>query len=669
MIVESNQIKSSIKDRIFLIFLPLAILAISHIPFFFIFPLNYGWWQAWVNLWPSDNFSGYLAHGYVFPPLYLEYYKLLPWAQKFPALSMFLGVLRTLALFLIIKHFVARIRGSNDFTAALIGFVACIVVVRPTIYLPDDYHTFVSFFVVLTLGFFYLIINFYEEKKIGNKIYLLIFIESLLSVITFLSKQNIGGLLWVGIFISFLIIFSIKHKLWYAPFTFLIFTFLIFFSFKYTIGFTINDILDITINNSSKGNKITILTNFIISDGNFNAIYISTILVLALVLLRDNITLKISNFFRKLISNNIFFIFFYICVISFISINLLKFVEYLACISSIYFLYMFISTRKLIYLISFPFLALIFANTLTSGLASEDMIFLCIPALIYLCDNFYLTQDKRTYLLTFITLIFITGFLTIHDKFKRPYSWYGIEQSSISYSLYPTPYDELRGISTDLVTFKSLTAVKEAINKYSLADDDVLLYPNIPFFYVLHQKTPPYGIPVYWFDTTLKSNLDKLFLGLKNKRPRLIIFFDPPGFAYRGHADMKKSITDQENFMKIIDQYQNEGVYRLISYTTFDNSIYSSSNSDIFYQINAILLNNDLLNKNNSFLLSKLDSEGVIYKNFNNLSSGNDNILRVNNILNISVRGGDIDTALRIIGKRLKSEDKFYSLKIYLLNN
>jgi hypothetical protein len=663
---ENNE--KNIMRRLSYTVLPLVILIISHIPYFFIFPLNYGWWQSWVNLWPSANFSEYVSHGYVFPPLYLEYYKLLPIAQKFPFISIFFGILRTLLLFFAVRFFIGRINNSNNWTASLIGFIVCIVIMRPSIYLPDDYHTFVSFFVFIALVLFYFIINYLEDYTYKNKINLLIFLNALFSIIVFLSKQNIGICLWFGLFFGFLFISINKHKLYFLPLYFLIFSFVVFVVSEILLEFSINDILNITINNESKGNKITLFTNFLIQEENFKVLYFSSILVFLYALVIEKIPSIISIFFEKILSNQLFLILTFITALTLFSTDKLGVVNYLACISAIYLLWMMISTGKAIYTISFPFLCLIFANTLTSGLASEDMIFLCIPILVFICNKYYAMQDRRISPLIFVTLILMIGTLAIHDKFKNPYSWYGIQQSSISYSFYAAPYRELQGISTDLVTFKSLSAIKEAINTNSLSSDDVLLYPNIPFFYVLHNKKPPYGIPVYWFDTAKKTDLDKLLTGLQNKKPRLIVFFDPPGFTYQGHSDMKKSITDQEKFMNLLDQYQREGIYKMINYITFDNSIYSSSNSDKFYNLNLILLNPEFNNKNIKYLVKKLENEDILYKSLSNLSSLN-NGLQVNNILNVSVRGGDVDAVIRIIGKRLKSEDPSYSLKIYSLMN
>lgn len=664
-------IKSIIKNSNNLSCIALFYILLAHISYIFIFPPVYGWWQAWVYV-TNGSYSEAVRAGYLFPPLYFKYYSLFADYLKYPILSLALGVIRTIFIYFVLYTYLKYY--YSKFVSSLTSFIFIFSIISTGIYLPDDYHTLVTLFVILSLIFFDLYIN---SNRTNNFSYL--FLCSLFSVLTMLTKQNIGLLLILGITSSLILnakkIFPILTA---GLFIFFCFTNIGFST--YYLDFNLIDLFNISFRNDAKGDKISLLTNLITNKHNFRQLSIGLVLNLSAFyfinyILNDDTRSLFSNYLKKITESKLSQI--YIMLVVFFSIYILfnitknqkDIVIYIAMFTIGFYIscFFFSINFKGVHLL-FPFLSLVIANSFTSGLSQDDMIILCIPAIIFIIVNLesILILKKNGHFIIYFLIVSLIGINVISTKINFPWSWFGADQSAISYSSFTPPYKELMGLKTDEKTYKLMNSIKLNIETYSRNVDDTLIYPNIPFFYILHSKIPPFVTPVYWFDTATDKKIDYLISNLNIKKPELIIFFDPPNFAYQEHSKMKKHEVSQTQFNRFIENSVKNGIYKLIDYQIFRNDV---GKDNEIYDSKFILINPELIGMTYQNIRQKLNDDNIYFEKFeiHGLSENDNNKIKFNDVITINIKNSDFGKVAGLFGATPKYSDEFYSLKVYKL--
>lgn len=360
----------------------------------------------------------------------------------------------------------------------------------------------------------------------------------------------------------------------------------------------------------------------------------------------------------------------YIAFIYFVSTNYRQATIFVATFTTAYFFSQyFISKHSKYTFLFFPFALLILANTFTSDLARDDMAIICIPALIFTSQGIYnfLVARKIPVFPLYLAATFLVTGSALSRKIIEPWSWFGANQSSISYANYIPPYPEMAGIKVDKKTYEVLNSIKHNIDKYSTTAADVLLYPNIPFFYILHNKIPPFGVPVYWFDTSSDFNQASLLSNIEKSKPNLVIVFDPPYFAYEAHSTMKKKEVEQLKFINYMNALVGKGVYKLVDYIIFENTLDTNIQKQLFKPNIYTVINLNSKNTSLESLKLILREKNISFENISNLSSLSEKV-SIGDRIQISTTAKDIPSLVDLIGPTDKANDSFYTLKVFKLN-
>lgn len=649
--------KNKFKSYLFII--PVGFLLVFHIPFYFIFPPAYGSWQTWAYL-GDGTYQSYLNGGVLFPPLYIKYYEIVNLISKDIWFSMTLGILRTILIYVLVYSIIIK-EGYSKFVGALTSIFFIITFISQDTYLPDDYHSMVKLLYILNIYFFYLVFKSVDIKsKIQNCI-----LSSIILVLVFLIKQNIGLMLLIGQLFTY-IIWSVKEKDKYYPtIIFVISTALTITLLSYILEFNFSQILEITIKNDSKGGVISLLTNIVTLKINHKVATITGIIAGIIFFISSQTWFKEKiNFIKIRIINNEYLksaiTLFLVVLFCYILIKKQEYILFVGFLTLWYTLYRLIKAEKSILGIFFaPFLFLIIASTLTASINIEDMAIVCIPAVIGFAVILEKIQTQKISIVYFLIFIYI-GATSIIKKYNNPWGWYGMSQSQIAYSTYKLPFSELKLMHADYITSIITHSIKDNIEKYSETNNDVLLYPNLPIFYFLTNKIPPYNVANYWFDTTPDNAVYDLLNNLSDnkKLPRLIIFLNPPKVAYEGHSSMRKKLVPQYQFIDQLQDLVYSGKYKLVDYKILNNKIYTSTKKD---ELIDIYLYPRLLPRNQSLseIIPNLQKSGVIIDNI----SLNNNIARIE----VKVRYKDLETIAKVFQWIVPVEDDSYTLQIYKL--
>jgi len=157
-------------------------------------------------------------------------------------------------------------------------------------------------------------------------------------------------------------------------------------------------------------------------------------------------------------------------------------------------------------------------------------------------------------------------------KINVPYSWWGLTNPPVNFSTTTFNVPQLKSTRMDELTADVLRTIQASIEKYSEKRDDVYLYPHLPYLYKIFEKLPPTKNAVQWFDVVTSEALSDEVDSLMNKKPNLLIFFDPPHGTYKGHANFKRITENQQTkILNWTDDMVSQGQYELIEYIIFDN--------------------------------------------------------------------------------------------------
>jgi hypothetical protein len=568
--MQNLYIKKIISDKNnFILIISVLLLLLIHYPYFKSLPPNYGWWQTYAQL-SNNGIDIYGELKLKFTPLYIYFYKILLNFSEDIYISISLGILRTILLFLAAYYIYFKITRSK-----VLSFISANILIYSTIepesYLPDDYHTFWKIFVLTYLYGTYKLIN-----KLDNNENVKYTLASLVisSLFLFFCKQNVGLLMFCATFCICIHLIIIKKLNFYA----LIFNVIIFLlgliGLSSLLNMSLNDVFNLTFNNTSKGPISGIAFN-IFRKENFNFIYTSLVIIgLYYVFkylykeLEINVTQNLKKLLNIFLNNTILSLLFSITILFFsirFNYSFILYFTFIALFTSFIVLYF---KSKYYGLYFYIILCMIYASSLASGIASQDLVYFIIPFFLYLIRGKIFCNNKDQILISLLFLIFINAKL-FEIKFNNPYHWWEQIQSPIYESTSNSDISKLKHMSFDDDTFTMLGALRKYTDLFSIENNDVLYYPHIPIYYYLLNKIPFDNQLVYWFDFSESSEINNLIKAIASKGPKVIAIYDPSYRSYVGHSDMKRERVAQFDLINYLNENVKNGTYRLEYYKSF----------------------------------------------------------------------------------------------------
>ncbi len=213
--------------------------------------------------------------------------------------------------------------------------------------------------------------------------------------------------------------------------------------------------------------------------------------------------------------------------------------------------------------IALPVLALAYANTTT---AVFDFISMHIPvalAIGWLIGGVEAWAPPRTWAVAAVGFLAVVPKIAV-ERLSFPYTWWGHVQASVFAAKHECEYPQLRRMYVDAAQRETLDAVKHAVDAYSRSQSDVLFF-DMPVFYWLHGKLPPFRAVVQWFDVVTSKQMDAELRAIRERPPRLIVALEPPPAAYAAHRRLKKQgRLSQEDFRALMDEWVVQRKYRLV---------------------------------------------------------------------------------------------------------
>lgn len=577
--------KKSLLQKTLILFGPTLFLLCFNLAFFNrYFPVTEGWWETYAylcekGLVPYKDF--YMA----FPPLFVYInVLLLKITHHFFALRL-IGVCVFLGNVLLTQRLLANFFSPK--VAAIATLFASLLLMSDTMFIAKDYHTYENTFILLTL----LATQQFAASLLDNRHFakslLWISISAVCSGLLILVKQN------DGIFLSFANLISLmlvpgsllvarpllkKVTLMSCYMMGLIFIISCAIGYFYLHDAGVSFIKSVFLANNAKGGVLTILSRFF-EDTTNQFFFLSTIPLVLIFFLIDRYTRTYQHdtaqaiaFIKNhekiglmpLVLLQIYFFYTANWILSaFVIIFPLSVVLFLFSKS---FLFGKRDTRTLqrdFFLLSL--MTLVYCNTQSSSLSHTGMYLIEGFGIAYLVSILHEhLHIALKYLLLFLLLF---SFYIVREKLHEPYAWWGYTQSSTIKSAHNIiPYEDAKGIYVDERTASLYQVVHNTVTKYSRSDSDVYFFPDIPIFYFLHHKIPPYKGVIQWFDVISSADIQEEFKRLNANPPRVIVFFDPPPFVYEGHAGLTHKILMQNEFKKLFDEWASAGKYKKIAY-------------------------------------------------------------------------------------------------------
>lgn len=582
-----------------LLYFPAAIVFLFNMIFFNrYFPLTEGWWQTFGNLINQGSvpFKDFNA---VIPPAFMYFNSILLHILGdqiifFRILGVLLRVLNVFLLQKFLQYF------FSSKIACLAALFASFLSISDPAYIAYDYHTFVDLLIVLSLIFLGRKLNLRSEGGAGSGNGNLLMSGICLGIL-FFFKQNIGLFLLIGFFLSLLILRETdpnpkwKRMIYFGTGFFVIWA--IFFYFFFVRIGAIKSLEDILSGNDAKGSFFTVITRFVLDDYNRKVLVLSIVIVVVYLFIKNFPT----GLFRLILSNSLISrhkieidtvskylisAFFFISVLGIaghvdpLYSIFYKTINSVALSVVLYILFKAITgklkEKDYKFTVILPLLlALAYCNTHTAGFNFVGMLFVIAVSWSLIFEKI-MDQLKISYKYIFLAIIFIIASMGV-SKLFLPYDWWRLTQGPIMRATHELKYQGLKGFYVDKKTYICYEKIGRIIEEHSRGPKDVYLFPNIPIFYFLHGKTPPYRNVVQWFDFISKEQLLAELKELQQDPPKIIVFLEPPKFVYEGHYKLLKRQLVQLQFRDQINKWQIRGKYEQVDVFMYDDRFLSDT--------------------------------------------------------------------------------------------
>ncbi|MFA5162299.1 MAG: hypothetical protein WC421_08635 [Elusimicrobiales bacterium] len=539
------------------------------------FPLSEGWWQTYGYLIAGGQ-KPYIDFPLATPPLFI-YYTLLVmkltqsfFIQRMIGVAVFTGILWLTARWL--SCYFSRP------VAWIVALTAACFRISDQVFIVNDYHTLVDLLTILALLFFFGISKLRDTGSLVKRYALLGILTALLTLV----KQNVGLFLFGSFLLAALLLPACS---WKAKVTALAAMCVSYAAMAAGIismcaPGSVHALLGQILANDAKGSAFTVLTRIFMDS--YNASLLLTGAEIYILVLAARIMAKPPDLRAKSGADIAAMAVITALVLGVIltaklpAMTIRQILETLP-LTLCFTVILHIIHKELpnpqrnteIVFALFPLLALIYCTTHTAWFNCVGMFFVMAFCLGYAAQALGL-EHKYTRAAMAAALLFAV--MTGVSKIRTPYNWWGLVQDSVYRAGYALPYSQLAGMRVDKKTHDAFAVIKEAIELYAPGNRDVYLFPNIPIFYYLHGKLPPYGNIVQWFDFATGRQLTAEFAAFQKAPPPLIVIFDPPDSAYQKHQfALRKMPQRQVLFRDRFNKLVSGGQYKQVHFSFFAN--------------------------------------------------------------------------------------------------
>lgn len=646
-----------LRGKVLVLITCLLLIIINSYSIFF-FPPTEGWWQNYAY-WYNKGFSLYQDINVAYTPLYIYFMSFL---MKFSDMFIFhrmVGLLMIILTFFILYKTLILLKYSQ-MISILAAFTGVALSFLNVVYIVMDYPVLLNLLIVSSIYFF---VKTITNCNSSSKHYFNMTIAVFFIILVFFTKQSNGLLMIFGYFTSYLYLFFIRKLHFNTLLIYSILTAIFFIFFMFVFNISLENILNLTFKNDSKGSIGTLIIRIFNKENLLLYIY-SMITFLILLFLKNKLP-YLQNFKYKSLEN----IFLKSVLVLFSSLLVIKTELIVSIVSITYLIYLaYVVLKKqeegyLFFLLVIHLIAII----LTSGISVAGVWIIFIFATARIIKNINTKFDIKIMLLI---LILLSAFIFL-KKINNPYNWWGLSQAKISNSKYSLPFPQMKYFKVDKMTYDFFNDVKLYADE-SLKDD-MYFYPHIPIFYMLYDTKPISNNFVQWFDVITTKNMINEISKIKQKEPSLVVILEPSWSAYKGHSELKQSKLEQVKLVELLDNYVSEGKYKLEQFSIFDNSIYGDNMQDYNkVNIRIKIINPNIFNKtideigNLQIVENDLDIINIKSKN---ISISGVNILRhkfqKNDIIEINTMYKYLSELVKLFGIPEITETTFYSYRIY----
>lgn len=658
------------KKSVFIITFSIVCLFIANIYSLYLFPPTEGWWQTYGYLY-NKGLVLYKDINLAYTPLFVLFNAMVLKFTNLFIVFRLIGFCFTIITFIFL-YFSLIALGYRRSISAFSSMVAILFSMVNVVYLVYDYPILLNLFVMISIYFFILS---YKQINLKRSEFFNPILVAFFSCLALITKQNVGMLFLLAYLISYLyLFFVIRNK---NSFLILVLYALSFTSFSIIlmklVGVDFNTFLQLTIQNDSKGDVGTLFLR-IFNENNL------TILLIALIpICIYSVLFKLSHTIRRYGEELLVFIciFFLLIYLLFFNHGMDKGATVVSILYT-YCLFILLLNKKDNGILFFCMMLQIVAISTTSDISIAGVYFIFAFALAYFLNG--LNRVFNSIIYSFILLLVSCGitYSITNIKFQNPYSWWGLNQSSIKDAKYSLPFHEMRYIKVDKATYGFFSDVKKYADIYKFKQ--MYFYPHIPVFYELYKTQPPTKNIVEWFDVINTTNLSEELYELAKNPPQLAVVLDPPFVAYIGHSELKHSKLLQPFVINYFDDGVRDGCYKLVDFNIFDNSLSApplsdSSLSDLPPEVTLTLIakNPNIIGKtiNEVFPRNMQLNSHLKIISYNDYSYSPDNMSNQTKIqpddkIVLTVRYSYLSYVVTQIGAPNIEDQKFYSYRIYV---
>lgn len=126
--------------------------------------------------------------------------------------------------------------------------------------------------------------------------------------------------------------------------------------------------------------------------------------------------------------------------------------------------------------------------------------------------------------------------MLVEIKYERPYFWWNATSPDIRTNLASADSIKLlKGMYTSENNIKMIKEITAEIQANSKPKDTILLFPNIPVFYLFTERNPPGKAIVHWFDFLPDNLAIKEAELIRKYPPKVIVYLDLGTIVWEAH--------------------------------------------------------------------------------------------------------------------------------------
>lgn len=218
-----------------------------------------------------------------------------------------------------------------------------------------------------------------------------------------------------------------------------------------------------------------------------------------------------------------------------------------------------------------PVLMLALSITYSTGMSAgltEYGIFVNILVVGAWLDH-YLNLKILSYLMVIFSLLVSASMVL--KKFETPYSWWGYEISPIYQNSFKSHTGLTTGLHYDEIQMRNFLNIKEITESVNRCNDEVLTFPNIPYFNLELNSLPVARSAVFWFDFSTQNTINA-YLNQNKVNPGIILYIEYPRDVFDMHKNLFNlgKISAQEKVLEYIQSISSE--YRWSMYNINSSS-------------------------------------------------------------------------------------------------